>query len=83
MMRLWIKLIDVLEKDVRVQQQKVLIQNKVEKKKPAKWNNVEGKQNGQFNSHFTASSTEGNKCLFCNESEEHVATNEPKGTKII
>ena len=29
-------LIDFLEKDLRVQQQEVLIQNKVEEKKPAK-----------------------------------------------
>ena len=48
---------DSLEKDLRVQQQKVLIQNKVEEKKPAKQNNVDGKQNGRFKSHFTANST--------------------------
>ena len=54
---LWIKLIDSLEKDLRAQQQKVLIQNKVEEKKPAKQNNVYGKQNGWFKSHFTANST--------------------------
>ena len=63
-----------MEKDLRVQQQRVLIQNKVEETKPAKWNNVDGKQNGQFNSPFTASSTEGIQCFFCSEPEEHVAT---------
>ena len=47
----------LLEKDLQVQQQKVLIQNKNEKKNTAKWNNVDGKQNGQFSSHFTAVSS--------------------------
>ena len=80
---LWNKLIDFLEKDLRVQQQKELIQSKVEEKKLAKWNNVDAKQNGRFNNQFITSSPGEVKCFFCNESEEHVATNGPKGTKII
>ena len=50
---------------------------------PIKLNNVDGKQNGRFNSHFTASSTEEIKCFFCSKSEECVATNGPKRTKIV
>ena len=78
-----IKLIDLLEKDLRVQQQKVLIENKMEEKKTAKLHNVDGKQNGRFNSHCTAISTGEIKCFFCNEEEERGATNGSKGTKII
>ena len=78
-----VKLIELLGKDLRVQQQKVLIENKMEEKKTAELHNVDDKQNGRFNSHCTAVSTGEIKCFFCNEEEEHVATNRSKGTKII
>ena len=55
----------------------------MEEKKTSKWNSVDGKQNRRFNRYFTANSTGEIKCFFCNESEEHTATNGPKGTKLI
>ena len=37
---------------------------------------------GRYNSHFTGNSSMKPNCSFC-EAEEHIATNGPKGTKIV
>ena len=62
---------------------KLSIQNKMEEETQAKWNNVDGKQNKQFNCNFTASWTGKTKCSFCNELKEHLEINVPKETNII
>ena len=38
---------------------------------------------GRYNSHFTGNSSMEPKSCFYEEAEEHIATNEPKGTKIV
>ena len=48
----WIKLIEFLEKDLKVQQQKMLIQEKSDEKRNAKQNS-DGRQIGKSGEHFT------------------------------
>ena len=76
---LWLRLIEFLEKDLKVQQQKLLIQGKTEEDK--KTESDENRQSGR--SHFAGNSNAESKCFFCDESEDHVATNGPRGTKIV
>ena len=66
------------KKDLKVQQQKVLIQEKVDDKIRS---SKDGKQGSQ-NVHHTG---KGNKvkCYFCDETEDHVATNGPRATQIV
>ena len=78
----WHHLIKFLERDLKVQQQKLLIQNKSENKRQ-KQTYKEKWHVGRYNSHFTASSSMEPKCCICKEAEEHIATNGPKGTKIV
>ena len=77
---LWLKLIEFLEKKLKVQQQKVLIQGKTEDKKIRPLNDEKGNMG---RSHFAGDSSPEPKCYFCDESEDHVATNGPRGTKIV
>ena len=35
------------------------------------------------NNHFTGNSSMEPQCCFCEEAEKHIATNGPKGTKIV
>ena len=76
---LWLKLIEFLEKELKVQQQKVLIQGKTEEKKHRPSND----DNKGHKSHFAGDSNLEPKCYFCDENEDHMATNGPKGSKII
>ena len=76
---LWSQMINFLEKDLKVQQQKVLIQEKVDDKKIR--TNNDGKH-GRHNAHHTGKTSE-IKCYFCDETEDHVATNGPRGTQIV
>ena len=74
---LWSQMINILEKDLKVHQQKVLIQEKVEDKKSR--SNNDGK-NGKH-AHLAGKPNE-IKCYFCDETEDHVPTNGPRGTQI-
>ena len=76
---LWLQLIEFLEKDLKVQHQKLLIQGNTEEGKKTKGDEI--RQSGR--SHFTENSNIESKCFFCDESEDHVATNGPRGTKIV
>ena len=71
-------MINFLEKDLKVQQQNVLIQEKVEDKKSR--SNNDGK-NGKH-AHLAGKPNE-MKCYFCDETEDHVPTNGPRGTQIV
>ena len=72
----WKQLIDFLEKEIRVNQQKILI-NKDEQ--PRRDSNLQRKQN----SHFTdQNSNPEPTCQLCG-SKDHIATNGPRGTKIV
>ena len=77
---LWLKLIEFLEKKLKVQQQKVLIQGKTEDKKIRLLNDEKGNMG---RSHFAGDLSPEPKCYFHNESEDHVATNGPRETKIV
>ena len=72
------KLIELLEKDMKVQQQRMLIQEKSDEKRNTKQNS-DGRQIG---AHFTNQSTE-KKCYFCDETDDHIVTAGPRGTEII
>ena len=67
------------QKDLKVQQQKVLIQEKVDDKKIR--SSKDGKQ-GRQNVHHTG---KGNKvkCYFCDETGDHVAKNGQRATQIV
>ena len=77
---LWLKLTEFLEKELKVQQQKVLIQGKTEDKKIRPLNDEKGNVG---RSHFAGDSSPEPKRYFCDESEDHVATNGPRGTKTV
>ena len=77
----WMKLIEFLEKDMKVQQQRMLIQEKSDEKRNTKQNS-DGRQIGKNGAHFTNQSTE-KKCYFCDETDDHIVTAGPRGTEII
>ena len=58
----WMKLIEFLEKDLKVQQQRMLIQEKFDEKRNAK-QNLDGRQIGKSGANFTNQSAE-KKCYF-------------------
>ena len=60
---LWLQLIEFLEKDLKVQQQKLLIQGKTEEDKKTK--SDEDRESGR--SHFARNSNAESKCFFCDE----------------
>ena len=78
--QLWPELIVFLENDLKVQQQKLLLQNKFDS------SNVKPESKGdsrsdKHSSHF-AGNSDHTKCKFCDEND-HVATAGPNGTKIV
>ena len=75
------KLIEFLEKDLKVQQQRMLIQEMSDEKMNTKQNS-DFRQIGRNSAHFTNQSTE-KKCYFCDETDNHIATVCPRGTEII
>ena len=77
----WMKLIELLEKDMKVQQQRMLIQEKSDEKRNTKQNS-DGRQIGKNGAHFTNQSPE-KKCYFCDETDDHIVTAGPRGTEII
>ena len=64
----WMKLIEYLEMDLKVQQQRMLIQEKSHKKRNSKQNS-DGKHIGKNGVHFINQST-GKKCYFCDETDD-------------
>ena len=62
-------------------QQWMLNQEKSDEKRNTKQNS-DGRQIGQNSAHFTNQITE-NKCYFCDETDDHIATAGPRGTEII
>ena len=77
----WIVLVELLEKHLKVQQQRMLIQEKSDGKRNTKQNS-DGRENGKNGAHFTNQTTE-KKCYFCDETDDHIATAAPKGREII
>ena len=77
----WMKLKEFLKKDLKVQQQRILIHEKSEEKRNTKQNS-DGRQIGKNGAHFTNQSTE-KKCYFCDETDDHIVTAGPRGTEII
>ena len=59
----WMKLIEFLEIDLKVQQQRMLIQERSDEKRNTKQNS-DGRQIGKNGAHFTNQSAE-KKCYFC------------------
>ena len=59
----------------------MLIQENSDEKKNNKQNS-NGRQIGKNGAHFTNQSTD-KKCYFCDETDNHIATAGPRGTKII
>ena len=74
-------LIEFLEKDLKVQQQKMLIQEKSDEKRNTKQNS-DDRQIGKNCVHFIIQSSEKKYC-FCDETHDHIATAGPRGTEII
>ena len=58
------------------------IQNKSENKRQKQASKEKGHV-GRYNSHFTNNSSMEPKCCFCKETGENIATNGPKGMKIV
>ena len=77
----WMKLIEFLEIDLKVQQQRMLIQERSDEKRNTKQNS-DGRQIGKNGAHFTNQSPE-KKCYFCDETDDHIVTAGPRGTEII
>ena len=75
------KLIEFLEKDLKVQQQRMSIQEKSDEKRDTKQNS-DGRQIGKNSVYFTNQSTE-KKCYFCEETDDHIAIAGPRRTEII
>ena len=67
---------EFLERDLKVQQQKLLIQNKSENKKLEQVHE-EKRHVERYNRYFNRNSNIEPKCCFCEEAEEHIATNGP------
>ena len=72
----WHPLMEFLERDLKVQQQKLLIQNKSENKKLEQVHE-EKRHVERYNRYFNRNSNIEPKCCFCEEAEEHIATNGP------
>ena len=68
----WIRLIEYLEKDLKVQQQKMLIHEKSDEKRNTKQNS-DVRQIGKNGAHFINQRTE-KKCYFCDETDDHIVT---------
>ena len=79
---LWSKLTEFLEKELRVQQQKLLIQGKNDDNR-FRSNPKEKGQYNKHNVHFADIAKSDSKCYFCHENENHIATNGPKDSKIV
>ena len=62
----WHHLTEFLEQDLKVQQQKLLIQNRSENKRQKQAYEEKGHV-GRYNSHFTGNSSMKLKCCFCGE----------------
>ena len=77
----WMKLIKFLEKDLKVQQQKALIQEKSDEKRNNK-QNLDSMQIGKNGAHFTNQCTD-KKCYFCDRTDDHIAAAGPRETEII
>ena len=74
------KLIEFLEKDLKVQQQRILIQEKSDEKRNTKQNS-DDRQISKNGAHFANQSTE-KKCCFCGETDGHIAAAGPRETEI-
>ena len=72
------KLIVFIEKDLKLQQQRMWIQEKSDEKRNIK-QNLYGRQSGTNGPHFTNQITE-KKCHFCYEIDNHIATAGPRET---
>ena len=79
---LWSKLTEFLEKELRVQQQKLLIQGKNDDKRFRSKPEEKG-QYSKHNAHLADTAKSDSKCYFCDENENYIATNGPKGSKIV
>ena len=77
----WMKLIEFLENDLKMQQQRMLIHEKSDEKRNTKQTS-ECRQIGRNGAHFTNQSTE-KKCYFCDETDNHIAIVGPRETEII
>ena len=77
----WMKLIEFLEKNLKVQQQRMLIQEKSDEKMNTKQNS-DCRQIGRNGAHFTNESTEENLYLR-DDTDNHIATVGRGGTEII
>ena len=72
----WVKLIEFLEKDLKVQQQRILIQEKSDEKRNTKQNS-DGRQISRNGAHFTNQSTE-KRYYFCDETDNQLPQEEQK-----
>ena len=77
----WMKLIEFLERDLKVQQQRMLIQEKSDERRNTKQNSG-FRQIGRRGAHFISQSIE-KKCYFYDETDNHIATSGPRRTEII
>ena len=66
---------------MKVQQEKMLIQEKSDEKRNTKQNS-DGRQIGKNGAHIINQRTE-KKCYFCDETDDHIVTADPRGTEII
>ena len=78
----WHHLIEFLVRDLKVQQQKLLIQNKSENKRQKQAYKEKGHV-GRYNSHFTVNSNMKPKCCFVKRLRSILQKNGPKETKIV
>ena len=78
----WHHLIEFQERDLNVQQQKLLIQNKSENKRQKQAYEEKGHV-GRYNSHFTVNSSNKPKCCFVKRLRSILQKNGPKETKIV
>lgn len=81
---IWNDLIEFLEKELKVQQRKVLIQGKFEENARYEDSSKEIKvvKKSNSGSYVTEGNTDEIKCSFCNQTD-HVLTNGPRSTKIV
>ena len=78
----WHHLIEFLVRDLKVQQQKLLIQNKSENKRQKQAYEEKGHV-GRYNSHFTVNSNMKPKCCFVKRLRSILQKNGSKETKIV
>ena len=79
---LWSKLTEILEKELGVQQQKLLLQEKTDEKRFRSHPEEKG-QYSRCSAHLADAAKSDSKCYFCDENEDHIATNGPKDSKIV